>query len=178
MAGDPRQHLKPVLMEGVRMIFRNFKGKQTEYNRDGVRNFGVILPEDVAEAMANDGWNVKRLRPSDEEREQGIEQGPPWLPIEAAYDKGRPPKIVLVTSRGKTILDDDTVAELDGIDVAIDDQTGLPKIDLIVNPSFWKNPKGETGVKAYLKSMYVTADEDELDLKYADVGRASTHHEE
>lgn len=175
---DPRESLKPVLMEGVRIIFRNFKGKASEFNRPGVRNFGVILPEDVAEAMDRDGWNVKYLRPSEEEQEQGLEQGPPWLPVEAAYDKGRPPKIVLVTSGGKTILDEDTVAELDGVDIAIDEQTGLPKVDLIVNPNFWKsatNPEG--GVKAYLKSMYITADEDELDRKYADVG-ISEHHEE
>jgi hypothetical protein len=173
MAGDPRQNLRPVTMYGVRIIFRNFKGKPTEYNREGVRTFGVILPEEVVEAMANDGWNVKRLRPSEEEQEQGIEQGPAWLPVEAAYDKGRPPKIVLVTSGGKTLLDEDTVAELDGVDIAVDEQTGESKVDLIVNPHFWTtkaNPNG--GVKAYLKSMYITADEDELDRKYANVGRS------
>lgn len=168
MAGQPQ--LQPVLMEGVKIIFRNFKGAEGQYNREGVKNFGVILPEDVAAAMANDGWNVKRLRPSEEEKEQGIEQGPPWLPVECAFDKGRPPKVVMITSRGKTILDDETVEQLDYAEIAEDPQTSLPKCDLIVRPFAWgPNAMGASGVKAYLKSMFVTIDEDDLERKYGEM---------
>jgi hypothetical protein len=164
------QQLKPVLMEGVKIIFRNFKGEEGPYNREGVRNFGVILPSDVAEAMANDGWNVKVLKPSEEEKEAGLEQGPPWLPVEAAYDKGKPPKIVMITSRGKTVLDEETVEQLDWVDIAIDEETTLPKVDLIVRPFRWgPNAMGASGVKAYLKSMFITIEEDELDQKYAEM---------
>jgi hypothetical protein len=170
MAADPRKNLKPVVMEGVRIIFRNFKGEPGEYNREGTRTFGVVLPEEIAEAMANDGWNVKRLKPNEEEQEAGIEQGPPWLPVEAAFDKGRPPKIVLITSRGKTTLTEPMVEELDNVDIALDDQTGLPMCDLIVSPFFWgPNARGDSGVKAYLKSMFVTIEEDALERKYAEL---------
>lgn len=166
---EQQTQLQPVLMEGVRIIFRNFEGKEGPYNREGVRNFGVILPEDVAEAMLRDGWNVKRLKPSQEEQEEGIEEGPSWLPVEAAFDKGRPPKIVLITSRGKTILGEDTVEELDRVDIATD-EAGNPKVDMIVRPHRWgPNPMGNSGVKAYLKSMFITIEEDELDQKYADL---------
>jgi hypothetical protein len=55
-----------VLMEGVRIIFRNFAGKEGQYNREGDRNFGVILPDDVAQQMLADGWNVKYLKPREE----------------------------------------------------------------------------------------------------------------
>src|SRR4051812_15216958 len=67
---DPNQQ-NIVVMEGVRLVFRNFEGKEGPYNQEGSRSFGVILPEDIGEQMLTDGWNVKRLNPSEEEKEQG-----------------------------------------------------------------------------------------------------------
>lgn len=163
------QQLKPVRMEGVRLVFRNFEGRPGPFNREGVRNFGIVLPPDIAEAMERDGWNVKYLKPSEEDQEEGIEQGPPWLPVEAAFHKGRPPKIMLVTSQHPegTRLNDDTVEQLDGVDIKIGDD-GLPMVDVLVNPRQWgPNAEGKSGIKAYLKTMYITIEEDELDLKYA-----------
>lgn len=152
---------RTVLMEGVRIIFRNFEGKEGPYNKKGDRNFGVILPsQEVAEQMAADGWNVKWLKPSEEEKEEGVEQGPPWLQVKVAYDRGRPPKIVLVTSRGRTTLDESTVEELDWADIS--------NVDLIVSPYTW-NVNGKSGISAYCKSMFVTIEEDELERKYAEM---------
>ena len=37
-----------VLMEGVQIIFRNFAGREGQYNREGDRNFAVLLDEKVA----------------------------------------------------------------------------------------------------------------------------------
>jgi hypothetical protein len=166
MAGE--RQLEPVVMEGMRLIFRNFEGKEGQYNRAGDRNFGVILPPDVAERMLADGWNVKYLKPSEEEQEEGIEQGPAWLSVSVNFDKGKPPKIVMVTSRGPTKLDEETVTQLDWVDIASDEQ-GNTKCDLIVRPYTWE-VSGRTGIKAYLQSMYVTIEEDELEKKYADLG--------
>lgn len=160
------KQLQPVVMEGMRMIFRNFAGKEGQYNRQGDRNFGVILPSDVAEAMLNDGWNVKYLKPSEEEQEEGIEQGPAWLSVSVKFDGGKPPKIMLITSRGKTKLDEETVDQLDWVEVAKDEESDNPKCDLIVRPYTWE-VSGRTGIKAYLQSMYVTIEEDELEEKYA-----------
>ena len=55
-----------VVLEGVRLVFRNFAGKETKFNTEGNRNFAVILPEAAAEAMKADGWNVKTLEPREE----------------------------------------------------------------------------------------------------------------
>lgn len=150
-------NLKPVVMEGVEIIFRNFSGRITQYNQNGERNFGVILPDDIAEAMARDGWNVKVLNP----REEGDEPRS-WLPVEVKF-KGRPPQVFMITSRGRTGLGEDEVSLLDHADIS--------KVDLIVNPYEWVvNNKG--GIKAYLKSLYVTVEEDELALKYAEMDEA------
>lgn len=156
MAAENR--LEPVLMEGVRIIFKNFEGKEGQYNKAGDRNFGVILPDDVAEAMLKDGWNVKYLKPREDEDEGETEV--PWLSVSVAYDKGRPPKIVMITSRGRTILDESTVETLDWADIT--------NVDMIVRPYHW-DVSGRKGIKAYLQSMYVTIEEDELERKYAEL---------
>jgi len=146
-----------VLMEGVRIIFRNFQGKEGQYNRAGDRNFGVILPSEVAAAMLADGWNVKYLKPREDD-EDGEEI--PWLAVSVNFDKGRPPKIMMITDRGRTAMDESTVDMLDWADIK--------NVDLIVRPYTWE-VSGRTGIKAYLQSMYVTIEEDELERKYAEM---------
>lgn len=151
---------KNVTMEGVRIVFRNFSGKATQYNREGDRNFCVLLDPDVAEAMAKDGWNIKALRA----REEG-EPDQPYLQVKITF-KGRPPRIVLISHRGRTNLDEDTVSTLDWVDVK--------NVDLIVRPYEWEVNK-KTGITAYLKSIFITINEDELELKYADIEEVLPH---
>lgn len=144
-----------VLMEGVRIIFRNFSGKEGQYNREGDRNFAVLLDEATAEAMAADGWNVKVLKPREEDEENAPPQ--PYLPVSVNF-KGRPPRIVQITSRGRTHLDESTVEMLDWADII--------NVDLIVRPYEW-TVNGKSGIKAYLQALYVTIQEDPLEIKYA-----------
>lgn len=143
-----------VVMEGVRIVFRNFAGKEGMYNREGDRNFSVLLDDDVAEKMAKDGWNVKWLKP----REEGdAEQA--YLQVSVNF-KGRPPQITMITSRGRTNLGEDEVEMLDWADIS--------NVDMIVNPYEWA-VNGKSGIKAYLDKIFVTIEEDELELKYADI---------
>jgi hypothetical protein len=148
-----------VVMEGVRIIFRNFAGKEGKYNREGDRNFGVLLDDDIAEAMAKDGWNVKWLKPRDEDDKEQA-----YLTVAVNF-KGRPPRVVMVTSRGRTPLGEEDVEVLDWADIS--------NVDMIVRPYEWA-VNGKTGIKAYLKSIFVTINEDELELKYADVDQIPT----
>ncbi len=152
------QNDNTVLMEGVRIIFRNFSGKEGQYNREGDRNFAVLLDDKVAAAMADDNWNVKWLRPRTEEEGETPQA---YLPISVNF-KGRPPRIVLITSRGRTNLDEDQVEMLDWVDIIT--------VDLIVRPYEW-TVNQKSGVKAYLQSIYVTIEEDALELKYSELER-------
>lgn len=159
MPTQVRARLQPVVLENCRLVFRNFTGTAGKFNAEGERNFNVCLDDDVAAAMLADGWNVKWLLPREEEDSpQAI------LKVKVRYpkpgEKGRPPNIVLITSRGKTPLDEGMVGILDWAEIIY--------VDLIVRPYEW-NIRGQEGVTAYVKSLYVTIREDELEQKYADV---------
>ncbi len=143
-----------VVMEGVRIVFRNFAGKEGQYNREGDRNFAVLLDDDVAEAMAKDGWNVKWLKSREEDEPEQA-----YLSVSVNF-KGRPPMVYMITTRGRTRLGEEEVDILDWADIK--------NTDLIVRPYEWA-VNGKTGIKAYLQSIFITIDEDPLQLKYADV---------
>ena len=149
-----------VLMEGVRIIFRNFAGKEGQYNREGDRNFSVLLDDKTAAAMGEDGWNVKWLKPRSEEEGEAPQA---YLPISVNF-KGRPPRIVLITSRGRTNLDEDTIESLDWADII--------NVDLIVRPYEWV-VNDKSGIKAYLQALYVTIEEDPLEIKYGELDHQS-----
>jgi hypothetical protein len=146
-----------VLMEGVRIIFRNFTGKEGQYNREGDRNFAVLLDDPIAIQMAEDGWNVKWLKPREDDED---EKEQAYLPVSVKFDKGRPPRVVMITSRGRTNLGEELVELLDWADIT--------NVDLIVRPYEW-TVSGKTGIKAYLQSLYVTIEEDALEKKYAEL---------
>ena len=150
-----------VMMEGVRIIFRNFAGKEGQYNREGDRNFAVLIDEKTAEAMDADGWNIKTLKPRD--TDEGSEEAPqPYLPVSVNFN-GRPPRIVMITSRGRTNLDENQIEVLDWADIK--------NVDLIVRPYEW-TVNGKSGIKAYLQSIYVTIEEDPLEMKYNTLDQA------
>lgn len=147
-----REAPKQFQVEDAQLIFRNFEGKETQYNRKGDRNFAVILPPDVAEVMLKDGWNVRYLEP----REEGDEPVP-YISVAVSY-KNRPPRVVMVTARSRTPLDEDTIETLDWADIR--------SADLIANAYEWA-VGSKAGIKAYLKTLFVTVEEDNLERKYA-----------
>lgn len=149
-----------LLIEGAQIVFRNFAGKEGMYNAEGDRNFCVLLDDDLAGALIRDGWNVKHLKA----REEGdVPQA--YIQVSVKYrgrngNTVRPPSIVMITSKGRSPLDEEMCEILDWVDIA--------NVDLIIRPFEW-SVNGKSGVKAYLKSIYITIQEDALALKYQDV---------
>lgn len=144
-----------VVIENAELRFRNFTGKQGMYNQEGDRNFAIILSEELANRLKKEGWNVKTLKPYGDESEPQ-----PYLSVAVEYRKGRPPTIIMITSRARTQLDEETVEHLDQVDIA--------NVDLIIRPYDW-TANGNSGRKAYLQSMYLTVNENPLELKYGDI---------
>lgn len=148
-----------IILEDVNIVFRNFSGAEGPFNKAGDRNFGLLVDPDSAEAMEKDGWNVKYLKP----REEGDEPQA-WLKIKVNFN-GRPPKVVLVSENGdgeksKTPLEESMVSILDW--------APIKTVDLIVTPYEW-SVNGNTGITAYLQSLYVTLEQDDLEKKYANI---------
>ena len=49
----------PIVLEGAIIKFKNFTGEQRQYNPAGQRNFVLLLPDELAQQLAVEGWNVK-----------------------------------------------------------------------------------------------------------------------
>lgn len=142
-------------IEGARIMFRNFSGKEGKFNRAGDRNFCVIIDDpDMVKKLAKDGWNIKVWQPKDEDSEPVN-----YIPVKLRYDMV-PPKVYRISSiTGKQVLmTEDMIDAFDSED--------FRNVDLILHPYPWEI-NGKTGVTAYVKTMYVTVEEDALAAKYA-----------
>lgn len=148
-----KKRIDNLIIENAKIIFRNFSGKESVYNRAGNRNFCVIIdnPED-GQRLAADGWNIKTLSPRDGEEEEETN----YLQVAVNFDNF-PPKVVMVTDKTSVDLNAESVGSLDYADIK--------NVDLIIRPYNWE-VNGKTGVKAYLQTMYVTIREDPFAGKY------------
>lgn len=128
-------------MDDVRIVYRNFSGAGSKYNREGDRNFSVVIDdEDLANKLIEDGWNIKIRPPRDEDDTPFMH-----LPVKVKFND-RGPGVYLISGRNKIELDEESVSCLDDIDIA--------GVDLDVRPYDWE-VNGKAGRTAYLHSIQV-----------------------
>lgn len=143
-------------IENARIIFRNFEGRVGKYNKSGIRTFSVIIDRESVDELRSAGWNVK-MREGREDGDEPIYH----LPVTVSY-RYTPPEVHLISPRSRTM------SELTEDDVKTLDWVVIENADLIINPHHW-DVNGKQGIKAYLKKLYITRVEDDLDVKYANL---------
>ncbi len=144
-------------LEGVNVIFKNFRGKKGTFNEEGIRTFSVVIDDlNYGDQLLAEGWALKPLK-----NEEG-ELDAYHLPVKINYDSRQPPRIykVSLVTGGQLPLDERTIDMLDFLPIDY--------ADIIVNPYQWE-VRGATGIKAYCQTMYVVIEENELDIKYANL---------
>lgn len=129
-------------IDEARIIYRNFAGVGSKFNREGDRNFAMVIPtKEMADMLVEEGWNVKIKPPRDEDDEPFM-----FLPVKVKIND-RGPNIYLVTGNNKVRLDEESIDCLDQIDIL--------NVNLDIRPYDWE-VNGKVGRSAYLQAMEVT----------------------
>lgn len=147
-------------IDNARIKWRNFEGREEQYNRAGDRNFALVIDDqDIADALMEDkneygvGWNVKIKAP----REDG-DTPLMHLPVKVKFTN-RGPNCYLITNGRRVRLDEDSVAALDNIYISNVDLDIRPYDDIF---------NGKAFRTAYLHSIEVTQELDRFEARYAE----------
>lgn len=116
-----RDRSKTALLQinDARITFRNFAGKAGDYNREGEREFHLLIPdEEIAEALMNDvnqfgvGWNVKIKAPK-------VEGDDPFrhMKVKVSFEGRSNPEVYLNNGVTSVKLNEETIGMLDDVDI-------------------------------------------------------------
>ena len=143
-------------IDDARIIFKNFEGRGDKFNREGDRNFSLLIEdENTANALIKEGWNVK-IKPGREEGDDPFMR----LPVKVKFtDYG--PNVYLVTGNRRNELDEESIGCLDNIEIE--------SVDMDLRPYDWE-VNGRTSRTAYLQSMEVVQRIDRFAARYSENG--------
>ena len=148
----PRNILQIDNIDGRDILFRNFSGEESKFNRKGDRNFSLRLRDtETVDALIEEGWNV-RVKPARDEDEDDFMR----LPVKVKFsDYG--PKVYLWTGDRRNELDEESIDCLDSIDIDY--------VNMDIRPYNWE-VNGRTGRTAYLQTIEVFQRVDRFEERY------------
>lgn len=136
-------------VENACIFWTNFKGEPTRFNTaGGKRTFNLALPEEVADTLREEGWNVKSRDPYDEQ-DDILYFTECVLNMASKYE----PRVMLCTEwngkKSMNTLHGDSVGRLDGM--------RYENVDLIIHPHVH-----DKGCKGYCNTIIVTQAKSDL----------------
>ena len=141
-------------IDDARIIYRNFAGHGSKFNREGDRNFAVIIPnQEIADELIRSGWNVKIKPPRDDQDMPFM-----YLPVKIKFND-RGPNVYLVTGERRNKLDKEAIDCIDDIDIS--------SVSLDIRPYDWE-VNGKVGRTAYLQAMQVIQEIDRFAARFAE----------
>lgn len=139
-------------IDDARIVFKNFEGRGDKFNREGDRNFSLLIEDpNTADALADRGWNVK-IKPGRDEDEEPFMR----LPVKVKFTEYGP-NVYLRTGDRVNKLDEESIGCLDNIDIE--------SVSMDIRPYDWE-VNGRTGRTAYLQSMEVVQRIDRFAARY------------
>ena len=139
-------------IEDARIIYRNFAGIGSKYNREVDRNFAVIIPnQEIADELIADEWAVKIKPPRDEDDSPFM-----YLPVKVKFN-GRGPAAYVKSGNSVQRLNEETIGMLDEIDIQ--------SVDMDLRAYDWE-VNGKTGRSAYLQAINVIQNIDRFGAQY------------
>lgn len=129
-------------ISNAKILWKNFTGKLGFYNKEGGRDFCLLLSDDASvNFFKQNGYSVAV-------KSSGVEVGEfiRYLKVKMKFNNGKP--IIILKSNNKIIrVDENLVSVLDSIKIK--------SVDMSIKPYHWELPNGEHGQIAYLNSMTV-----------------------
>lgn len=145
---------KKIVLEDVVVVYKNFSGAPTPFNKKGgERDFVIDVPDNVVPELESYGFRIRKKPETEDYAAQNL------LKIKVNMESNWPPTIWLIKPNGKIQLDETTIQMLDLMNIV--------HADIVINPYEW-NVGEDTGTSAYLREMYVEL-QDGLAMRYAEL---------
>lgn len=140
------------------IIYRNFSGRTSQFNKNGNLKFTIVIDPVWADRLEKAGWNIKRRPSRNDENEEFC-----TLEVRVRFDLSfAKPRIRQYTRSGCVDITEDNVGNFDNAE--------FETADIVLRQYLWSTPAGDSGVSAQLSEMYVRLQEGVLESKWADIG--------
>lgn len=137
------------------IIYRNFSGRTSQFNKNGNMKFSIVIDPNMADRLAKEGWNIKRRPSKNDENEEFC-----TLEVRVRFDLSfARPKIKQFTRGSSVNITEDNVGNFDNAE--------FETADVVLRQYLWSTPAGDSGVAAQLSEMYVRLNEGVLESKWA-----------